>query len=294
MRIAYDLTTALGIGDAICGLYAACGLTNAGHSVVLSTRHHQWLAGCQHPVGIGDFGSTGFDAATRYQEQLVAQRSAPPAQNRAKWYIDNIARKRGTELFQIQPVVPRFNIPIEKRPVPGDYVVMNPFSAHTERVWSGDKWRDLAGMLTREGITPVAIGSARDARPLQQIFKGVKGAWFFWHQTPAWVRSTLKQSLGFVGNDSGMTHVAASLGVPTVAICSHLRPEFVFSPGVVRGVTPDPSFWRCLFCGWQKNAGFRHASPCLPTCAALQSISVQTVFDAVSETCLRASSAMAA
>jgi hypothetical protein len=285
MRIAFDLTTAQGIGDAVCGLYAAAGLAEAGHSVVLSTRHHPWLYGCQAPVGVGDYGSTQLDAAVRYTEQLVYQRTAREGQNRAAWYLENIAKMRG-ELGGAVPVVPRFNIPLEKPPVPGDYVMINPFSAHTERVWSEGKFRELAARIAAAGITPVAVGSARDARGLQAIFKGVKGTWFFWQQPPTWVRSAMRQSLGFIGNDSGMTHVAASLGVPTVAIVSHLRPEFVFSPGKVRGVVPDMASWACRFCGWQKQAGFRFTSPCLPTCAALQSISVDAVFNAVSETCL--------
>lgn len=288
MRIAFDLTTAQGIGDAICGLYAAAGLAEAGHSIVLSTKHGPWLFGCQSPVGFGDFGNTQMDASVHYDKQLIAQRTAHggPMQSRAHWYIDNIAAKRGAELREIAPIVPKFMIPMEKPPVPGPYIMMNPFSAHTERVWSADKWRGLASMLVNAGITPVAVGSARDSRGLQQMFKGVKGTWFFWHQTPAWVRSSLRQSLGFIGNDSGVTHVAASLGVPTVVIMSHLRPEFVFSPGIVRGIVPDMAQWACRFCGWQKSAGFRFSHPCLPTCAALQSISVQTVFQAVEEVCL--------
>lgn len=285
MRIAFDLTTAQGIGDAVCGLYAAAGLSEAGHAVVLSTKHHAWLHGCQSPIGIGDFGSTRLDASVRYTEQLVAQRTARIGQNRASWYLENIAKVRG-DLGGAVPVVPKFSFPLESAPVPGPYVVINPFSAHTERVWSGDKYKALAAKLISEGITPVAIGSARDARFLKNIFHGVKGTWFFWHQTPNWVRSAMRQSLGFIGNDSGMTHIAASLGVPTVAIVSHLRPEYVFAPAKVLGVVPDMAKWSCRFCGWQKQSGFRFSAPCLPTCAALQSISVEQVFDAVKTTCL--------
>jgi hypothetical protein len=294
MRIAFDLTTAQGIGDAVTGLYAATGLAQAGHSVVLSTRHHAWLAGCLAPVGIGDFGKAGLDASVRYNEQLVAQKNALPGMSRARWYIENIATARGSELRGILPAVPEFRFPLEKPPVPNPYVVLSPFSAHTERVWRADQWGKLAAELVAAGITPVAVGSARDARWLQQIFRSVKGAWFFWHQTPSWVRSTMRQSLGFVGNDSGMTHIAASLGVPVVAIMSHLRPEFVFSPGKVTGVVPDMARFGCRFCGWQKEQGFRFAQPCLPVCNALQSISVSAVLEAVQQTCLNQTHAIAA
>jgi ADP-heptose:LPS heptosyltransferase len=292
MRIAFDLKTAMGIGDAVCGLYAACGLADAGHSIVISTRHHAWLSGCKTAVGVGDFGDTRLDAAERYQEQLQAQRNASPTLNRSQWYINNIAAQRGAELAQIRPIVPQFEIPIEKPPVSGPYIVMNPFSAHTERVWRADKWTQLAELLVKEGITPVGIGAQRDARGLQAILGRVKGSHFYWNQSPQWIRSTMRQAIGFAGNDSGMTHVAASLRVPTVAVVAHLRPEFVFNPANVRGVTPDSAKWSCRFCGWQKPQGFRFSNPCLPQCSALQSIEVRTVFDAVMETC--ASNAVAA
>lgn len=285
-RIAFSTTTAQGIGDAVCALYAAAAIVQAGHSVVYSTRHHAWISGADLPIGIGDFGDTRMDASIRYAEQLQAQRNAPPGLSRAQWYIQNLAAQRAADIGHLKPIVPKINITIEKPPVDRPYIVLNPFSAHTERVWSASKWTQLAEALVKEGITPVGIGAARDGRGLQQILGRVKGAWFFWNQTPQWVRSTLRQSLGFVGNDSGMTHVAASLGVPTVAVVSHVRPEFVFSPGNVTGVIPDMTKWACRFCGWQKQAGFRFSSPCLPTCSALQSIEVSRVLDAVMKTCV--------
>lgn len=281
MRIAFDLRVAQGIGDAVCGLYAATGLVRAGHAVVLSTRHHPWLLGHQSGAGVGDYGATQVDASARYPEQLEVQRNASPSLNRAQWYIQNIANRRGAELGQIEPIVPEFRVPLEPPPIAGRYLVLNPFSAHTERIWSGDKWRALAIKLLEAGITPIAIGSARDARGLRAIFQGVRGSYFYWHQTPNWVRSTLRQSIGFVGNDSGMTHIAASLGTPTTVIMSHLRPSFVFGPAKITACVPEMAKWACRFCGWHKNAGFRFTSPCLPNCAALQSISVDTVLAAV-------------
>lgn len=292
MRIAFDLHTAQGIGDAVCGLYAAAALHAAGHSIVLSTRHQAWLAGCTAEVGIGDYGRTQLDASVHYQEQLVAQRTSPGI-NRAQWYIANIAAARGRELASIKPIIPQFKIPLEKPPVDRPYILINPFSAHTERCWPADHFVELSNRLVRAGIIPVGVGSARDARGLQKIFGRVKGSWFFWNQHPSWVRSAMRQGLGFVGNDSGLTHVAASLGVPTVAIVSHIRPSFIFDPAPVTAVVPDITRFACRFCGWQQSAGFRMAKPCLPICGALQSISVQTVFDAVQQTCLLAESAAA-
>lgn len=293
-RIAFELSKAGGIGDAVCGLYAAAGLAEAGHSVVLSTKHHAWISGAEAKVGLGDFGSTGIDASVRYEEQLVAQQKDVAGNlNRAQWYLDNLAAKR-PELAGIRPIVPRFNFPLEAVPVRRPYIVINPFSAHTSRVWKQERWKELAIELSKEGITPVGIGSTRDSRGLSAIFSNVKGAHFFWAQTPSWVRSAIRQSVGFVGNDSGMTHVAASMGVPAVAVMSHIRPSFVFNPGRVTGVTPDIKKFPCLFCGWQTQQGYRHGRPCMPNCDALQSISVSSVFAAVKETCLNQQSMIAA
>jgi hypothetical protein len=293
-RIAFDLPKAGGIGDAVCGIYAASGLAAAGHAVVLSTKHHQWISGCQAKVGLGDFGTTGNDASIRYDEQLVAQRSdSMEMMNRAQWYLNNLEIKH-PHLQGINPIVPEFRFPLEAAPIPGPYIVMNPFSAHSSRIWKQEKWKELASALVREGITPIGIGSMRDSRGLSAIFSTVKGARFYWAQTASWVRSAMRQSIGFIGNDSGMTHVAASLGVPTVAVMSHIRPSFVFNPARVTPVVPDPKMFPCIYCGWQTQQGYRYGRPCMPTCEALQSISVSAVFEAVRETCLNQKHSIAA
>ena len=93
--------------------------------------------------------------------------------------------------------------------------------------WSDESWIELARTLSSWGLNIVCTGSAEDAEPARRISSAL--------ESPAIVLAgelSLRETISvvedcrlFVGPDTGMTHVAAAAGVPTVAIFGPTNPR---------------------------------------------------------------------
>lgn len=267
---------AAGIGDSVSVLYAACGLADAtGRRVDLHSNHPTWLAGVEHPGVRILSGKAGYDAHRGYDQQLdLAARRA--VASRSQWYADMLAQHFGLPKFE-----PRLPASVA-RPAPvldGSYVALSPFSNWTGREWPIDRWRELAAHLVADGNRVVVLGTNSDAPRMKAAFAGVDVETYA-GKPVAWVVSLLANARKFIGNDSGMAHVAALHGTPTYTVQSHLLPEFVFAPARVQGIAPDPATWPCSGCGWRKVRGYSKAK-CDKGCLALLSIGTDRVRDAV-------------
>lgn len=78
---------ARGVGDALCGLYAACGMAIAtGNKVVYHAQHFGWFDGISHPnVEIVNDGAVGTKMDPDYHGQIAR------ADSRKKWYCARTA-----------------------------------------------------------------------------------------------------------------------------------------------------------------------------------------------------------
>ena len=109
---------------------------------------------------------------------------------------------------------------------------------------------------------------------------GITPTRWFYGMSPAWTVALLANADMMVGNDSGMTHVAGLVGVPTRAVMTHLTPEFVFADAPsVEGITAEG--WSCQGCAWQPARGYRPECP--RGCKALASIGVDRVLAGLEE-----------
>jgi heptosyltransferase-2 len=99
-------------------------------------------------------------------------------------------------------------------------VAIHPFSAVVERGWPLENFAQLAAELAEKGFSPVILGGPGDrgrfeeARGLSRQRVADLAGELTIRQTAALLR---KAGL-FVGNDSGIMHVAAAAGVPVVAL----------------------------------------------------------------------------
>lgn len=270
-----------GIGDHVSAIYAACGLADAGHEVTFYTRHFKWLERVQHP-GVKVFDWIGPNYRERrianvynhYEDELVAAvRGTCPS--RPQWYIDNIAEYYGiptttpsTPSKILGPAMPYHGKP---------YVLFAPFSAGTTRAWEDDKWQYLAELLVGKGLEVIAVSSNKEAPALQPMLGGFKGVRLVCGKEPSEVIDLIQQAHMIVGNDSSIPHLAALHKVHAICVMSHIKPEFVFGPGVkyIKPVHPDPTLWDCIWCAWTHEGGFREF--CLERCDALQSIEPEQV-----------------
>lgn len=245
-----------GMGDAICGMYAACGLADAtGRRVRMHAHNIPFLARASHPlVDVRPHKKIGPDTGANYAKEIAE------AVTRKQHYCRMLADAFGLPPFSpAAPIIDRAHGPKKWN----RYAVLAPFSAYESRTW--DKWRQLAESLTAEGIMPVAVGNASQAKRLAQTFGGTSAVWFY-GQDAAFVTDIMLGAEMVIGNDSGIPHLGGLLGVPTFAIHAGSLPhEFLFelAPSV-RSVTPARAVPR------------NDHNP-----AALHSITVNAVMDAV-------------
>lgn len=265
-----------GIGDAVCALYAACGLANSlQEPVAYRCRHVTWLADVSHPwlsivreLGRPDVAT---DMGSDYDGELWAanRRTCP---SRVQWYCDRLADQLGVPKFSgARPFGVRKPAPVE-----GDgYVLMAPKSALPQREWPAAGWSELARQVRLVGRRVLAVGAAVHEADLRRLFGGV-GVEIHVGRPVGEVLSLVANAGQFYGLDSGLTHIAGLYGTPSLAIMTHMPASFVFgdlAPSVV-GVGADTASWPCQGCGWR---GDYYQATCRRACRALISISVDRV-----------------
>jgi glycosyltransferase involved in cell wall biosynthesis len=272
---------ALGIGDAIAGLYAAAGMAQAGVSVVYHTRRPEWLSRASCPgLTITDSAPPvgTVDLNADYKEQLRY------AEQKTRWYgmLASPAVQKGKlrdfAALPFPPARPMVNVALSEPVLDfSNYVLLAPFASRPARDWPAPNWRRLAFLLNEAGYEVVAIGVKRDEERLRETFERSYAYWVL-DQSPQWVASAMLDAQCVIGPDSGMIHLAGLLGVPAVCLHSHLPAAFLFShaPTVV-SLAPDS---QCVFCRWQRDKGYNDS--CAGACSALATISPERVMAMVS------------
>lgn len=313
-----------GIGDAICGIYAACGAANSllskgsntnheqnvihnalsfhdvessepvhsdaesldvtmdsaspaisespGIVIRFHTQHAAWLERVSHPgVEIGNFEGGGgpgwIDMGNDYQGQLKL------ATSRKQWYCNQIR----TGMTPCRPAVVNSSIKqyaLER----GPYVVLAPFSNWAPRHWPISHWKYLIALLHDIGLYCVILDGPGDGSRLRDAFKLLSSDWamWVWGNSPDWIADIMLKAQVVIGIDSGLTHFAGLLNVPTVAIMSHLPPDLVFSHTQINAITPHNS---CVYCRWQPERGYRFV--CDSACSAIASVLPEHVLSLV-------------
>jgi len=99
--------------------------------------------------------------------------------------------------------IPR--IPCEK--TRGDYAVIHPFSGSRAKDWPLEKYRALAGKLGR--VMPVRWCSGEEDPPLDGAVR-IDDL----YELACWLAGARL----YIGNDSGITHLAAAAGAPALAL----------------------------------------------------------------------------
>ncbi len=110
-------------------------------------------------------------------------------------------------------------------------VLIHPGSGGLAKIWPLQRWWLLIQWLLNEAVVPVLVlvGPADQiAWPLAKSAKTM-GAHLITDVSLPRLAAVISQCRLFVGNDSGVTHLAAALGVPTVAIFGPTCPE-VWAP----------------------------------------------------------------
>jgi heptosyltransferase III len=167
----------------------------------------------------------------------------PPGVHASDWLADPLASV-GLEVAASVP--PLWFSPDERdaaRPwrerLPERFLAMHPGSGSPRKNWPADRYAALAHDLARGDPFLVVQGPADDAAiaPLRRVPGAVIA-----HGLPARTLGTLLAEAGvFVGNDSGVTHLAAAAGAHTLALFGPTDPALWAPVGPsVRVMASDP------------------------------------------------------
>jgi hypothetical protein len=121
--------------------------------------------------------------------------------------------------------IPRIECPVERQ----DYAVIHPFSGSARKNWPLEKFRAVAAQL--ELVMPVKWCAGDEDPPLPGAAR-IDDL----YELACW----LAKARMYIGNDSGITHLAAAVGTPVLALFGPTDPE-VWAP---RGNNVRVGRWR--------------------------------------------------
>ena len=118
-----------------------------------------------------------------------------------------------------------------------DFIAVHPFSGSAKKNWPLNNFRELAGSLP----LPVEFS----AGPEEQLADAHRFDNLY--ELARWLAS----ARAYVGNDSGVTHLAAAVGTPVVAIFCATDPDIWAPRGrrpvqVLRGMPSVPEVWEAV------------------------------------------------
>lgn len=113
-------------------------------------------------------------------------------------------------------------------------IAIHPFSSDPKRNWPLDKFLDLADRLRQKGFEPVFIMS-KEERALFPLFAPLFSSLIE-------MAETLSSASFFIGNDSGVGHLASMLQIPTLTISPKKARVLQWRPGFCKNSIITPPF----------------------------------------------------
>ncbi len=148
-------------------------------------------------------------------------------------------------------------------------VLIHPGSGNPLKNWSPAAFARLARKLRDAGYNPALLLGPAETEPMADL--AAETAAVHRLDAPMNLVSLLRESAGLIGNDAGVTHLAAFLGLPTLAIFGPSDPVR-WAPRGRRTAVVGPA-GNCLPCFEKTDRGCPER-PCLTR------ISPETVFEA--------------
>jgi heptosyltransferase III len=116
-------------------------------------------------------------------------------------------------------------------------LALHPGSGSERKNWPEVKWLELVGrLLETTNIRLLLVGGEAEGQRLQRLSAGLPGERFLLAQSLALPKLALLLSAcsGFVGHDSGISHLAAAVGLPGLLLWGDTREEIWRppSPGI--------------------------------------------------------------
>lgn len=117
-------------------------------------------------------------------------------------------------------------------------IAIHPTSARSTRNWPKEKFIKLAIYLKQNGFAPVFVPGSKEKADWD-------GLGFEIPVFPSLdlLARFLYESGFFIGNDSGLGHLASAMGVPTLTICRRKTWANMWAPSFYKSVVVTPNSW---------------------------------------------------
>src|SRR5207244_2409537 len=103
----------------------------------------------------------------------------------------------------------------------GNWLALHPGSGSESKNWPEDKWRALIDYLAQKTeLRLLLVGGEAEGERLARLWKRIppERARLALH-LPLWeLARSLRNCIGFIGHDSGISHLAAAVGVPSLLL----------------------------------------------------------------------------
>ncbi len=152
-----------------------------------------------------------------------------------------------------------------KNKIPPKYCVLFPGAANYYKIWPEDKYAEVANYLVSIGITPVICGTSNELPIAIKISKSCKECIIISGQTDIWtLAALLKKSKFYIGNDTGIMHLAASVQTPIICLMGggHFGRFFPYGDLNINRVVYNHNI-KCMNDNWKCVADERKSAPCI-------------------------------
>ncbi len=122
--------------------------------------------------------------------------------------VDFYLRQAGYDVTSFPPIAPRLPIPPQTGDAVRRFIAIHPFSGNPKKNWDLASFQTAAGQLeAASGLSVEWCAGSEEELPGARRFEGLE-------HLARW----LSEAALYIGNDSGVSHLAAACRVPTVAI----------------------------------------------------------------------------
>ncbi|MBA3624317.1 MAG: glycosyltransferase family 9 protein [Methylibium sp.] len=215
-------------------------LSGAPHRLSLIGREGSHRLATERVVPPADVGTRPIGAEYRH---LAKHLGAPAEAFRLDLAVGDEARRKardklaGAELRatarehnalagrQAACAEPRAEAPPPPPASSARYAVLCPFTTRPQKHWFEDRWQALARRFLESGLRPVLLGGPGDREAAERIADGVPGLVNLCGLLPLDESvAAIADAAVLIGVDTGLTHMAVALGVPSVALFGSTLP----------------------------------------------------------------------
>ena len=153
----------------------------------------------------------------------------------------------------IAPIADASLPPLEKPapsplPLGKKYIAVAPGANMPVNCWKLENYAAVLNLLTAKyNFTPVYFSGENERKICEQLNETVPGHTVIGKPLPE-VESAMRQCRAYLGNDTGLVHLAAALGLPCLCIYSNRNPHGIWEPYTTHKLIFYPEDCGCTGC----------------------------------------------